>query len=149
MYDFFSFTRTRKKWRRRSHWDWLYVAFKYSRYNFYLRSDQICVYCAFPGSEFEILTLSVFVFLQNVGTVRQLLYDFPWTNVGKLVFVVSQMLHQNENTFHRYRLFFFFLCCTEDETRASSGSRWCLWKPGCCSGSWKHKAPFLHAAVLS
>jgi len=24
-----------------------------------------------------------------VGTVRQLLYDFPWTNVGKLVFVVS------------------------------------------------------------
>lgn len=28
-------------------------------------------------------------FFQNVGTVRQLLYDFPWTNVGKLVFVVS------------------------------------------------------------
>lgn len=29
------------------------------------------------------------MFVQNVGTVRQLLYDFPWTNVGKLVFVVS------------------------------------------------------------
>lgn len=31
--------------------------------------------------------------LQNVGSVRQLLYDFPWTNVGKLVFVVSHMHH--------------------------------------------------------
>lgn len=31
--------------------------------------------------------------LQNVGSVRQLLYDFPWTNVGKLVFVVSQRHH--------------------------------------------------------
>lgn len=31
--------------------------------------------------------------LQNVGSVRQLLYDFPWTNVGKLVFVVSQRRH--------------------------------------------------------
>lgn len=31
--------------------------------------------------------------LQNVGSVRQLLYDFPWTNVGKLVFVVSQTHH--------------------------------------------------------
>lgn len=31
--------------------------------------------------------------LQNVGSVRQLLYDFPWTNVGKLVFVVSPRRH--------------------------------------------------------
>lgn len=42
----------------------------------------------------NILSISVvmvhfFFFFKNVGTVRQLLYDFPWTNVGKLVFVVS------------------------------------------------------------
>lgn len=34
------------------------------------------------------LTESLVVF-QNVGESKQLLYDFPWTNVGKLVFVVS------------------------------------------------------------
>ncbi|XP_077092596.1 FERM domain-containing protein 6 isoform X1 [Siphateles boraxobius] len=33
------------------------------------------------------LTLRGIQIFQNVGTVRQLLYDFPWTNVGKLVFV--------------------------------------------------------------
>ncbi|KAA0718203.1 FERM domain-containing protein 6 [Triplophysa tibetana] len=33
------------------------------------------------------LTLRGIQVFQNVGTVRQLLYDFPWTNVGKLVFV--------------------------------------------------------------
>ena len=27
--------------------------------------------------------------LQNLDEEKQLLYDFPWTNVGKLVFVVS------------------------------------------------------------
>ncbi|XP_052468633.1 FERM domain-containing protein 6 isoform X1 [Carassius gibelio] len=32
------------------------------------------------------LTLRGIQIFQNVGTVRQLLYDFPWTNVGKLVF---------------------------------------------------------------
>ena len=34
---------------------------------------------------------------QNVGSVRQLLYDFPWTNVGKLVFVVSPPLHRSHD----------------------------------------------------
>lgn len=29
------------------------------------------------------------LFLQNLDEEKQLLYDFPWTNVGKLVFVVS------------------------------------------------------------
>ncbi|XP_030627322.1 FERM domain-containing protein 6 [Chanos chanos] len=33
------------------------------------------------------LTLRGIQIFQNVGSVRQLLYDFPWTNVGKLVFV--------------------------------------------------------------
>ncbi|XP_028832815.1 FERM domain-containing protein 6-like [Denticeps clupeoides] len=33
------------------------------------------------------LTLRGIQIFQNVGLVRQLLYDFPWTNVGKLVFV--------------------------------------------------------------
>ncbi|XP_072534327.1 FERM domain-containing protein 6 [Salminus brasiliensis] len=33
------------------------------------------------------LTLRGIQIFQNVGMVRQLLYDFPWTNVGKLVFV--------------------------------------------------------------
>ncbi|CAB1331293.1 unnamed protein product, partial [Coregonus sp. 'balchen'] len=33
------------------------------------------------------LTLRGIQIFQNVGTVRQLLYDFPWSNVGKLVFV--------------------------------------------------------------
>ncbi|XP_023695660.2 FERM domain-containing protein 6 isoform X1 [Paramormyrops kingsleyae] len=33
------------------------------------------------------LTLRGIQIFQNVGAVRQLLYDFPWTNVGKLVFV--------------------------------------------------------------
>lgn len=28
-------------------------------------------------------------FPQNLEEEKQLLYDFPWTNVGKLVFVVS------------------------------------------------------------
>uniref|UniRef100_A0A3Q2GD92 FERM domain containing 6 n=1 Tax=Cyprinodon variegatus TaxID=28743 RepID=A0A3Q2GD92_CYPVA len=37
------------------------------------------------------LTLRGIQIFQNVGSVRQLLYDFPWTNVGKLVFVVSGM----------------------------------------------------------
>lgn len=51
--------------------------------------------------------------LQNVGSVRQLLYDFPWTNVGKLVFVVSQMHHHTfiqhiaqRNIFHLCHVFF-------------------------------------------
>ncbi|KAG7272758.1 hypothetical protein CRUP_031082 [Coryphaenoides rupestris] len=34
------------------------------------------------------LTLRGIQIFQNVGSVRQLLYDFPWTNVGKLVFVL-------------------------------------------------------------
>uniref|UniRef100_A0A8C7UX26 FERM domain-containing protein 6 n=1 Tax=Oncorhynchus mykiss TaxID=8022 RepID=A0A8C7UX26_ONCMY len=33
------------------------------------------------------LTLRGIQIFQNVGTVKELLYDFPWTNVGKLVFV--------------------------------------------------------------
>uniref|UniRef100_A0A1A8GA11 FERM domain-containing protein 6 n=1 Tax=Nothobranchius korthausae TaxID=1143690 RepID=A0A1A8GA11_9TELE len=33
------------------------------------------------------LTLRGIQIFQNVGSVRQLLYDFPWNNVGKLVFV--------------------------------------------------------------
>ncbi|XP_023807427.1 FERM domain-containing protein 6 isoform X2 [Oryzias latipes] len=33
------------------------------------------------------LTLRGIQIFQNVGSVRQLLYDFPWTNVGKLIFV--------------------------------------------------------------
>ncbi|XP_061699892.1 FERM domain-containing protein 6 [Syngnathoides biaculeatus] len=33
------------------------------------------------------LTLRGIQIFQNIGSVRQLLYDFPWTNVGKLVFV--------------------------------------------------------------
>ncbi|KAJ3613763.1 hypothetical protein NHX12_020009 [Muraenolepis orangiensis] len=33
------------------------------------------------------LTLRGIQIFQNVGSVRQLLYDFPWSNVGKLVFV--------------------------------------------------------------
>ncbi|XP_024292637.1 FERM domain-containing protein 6 [Oncorhynchus tshawytscha] len=33
------------------------------------------------------LTLRGIQIFQNMGTVRQLLYDFPWSNVGKLVFV--------------------------------------------------------------
>ncbi|XP_030071117.1 FERM domain-containing protein 6 isoform X2 [Microcaecilia unicolor] len=33
------------------------------------------------------LTLRGIQIFQNVGEERQLLYDFPWTNVGKLVFV--------------------------------------------------------------
>ncbi|CAL9687310.1 unnamed protein product [Knipowitschia caucasica] len=33
------------------------------------------------------LTLRGIQIFQNVGSVRKLLYDFPWTNVGKLVFV--------------------------------------------------------------
>lgn len=41
---------------------------------------------------------------QNVGSVRQLLYDFPWTNVGKLVFVVSQTEHHS--TFSSYYFIF-------------------------------------------
>lgn len=36
---------------------------------------------------------------QNVGSVRQLLYDFPWTNVGKLVFVVR---HQHYSTLFQH-----------------------------------------------
>ncbi|KAK7904462.1 hypothetical protein WMY93_017069 [Mugilogobius chulae] len=36
------------------------------------------------------LTLRGIQIFQNVGSVRQLLYDFPWTNVGKLVFVRQQ-----------------------------------------------------------
>lgn len=37
----------------------------------------------------DALNVSVFFSRQNVNGERQLLYDFPWTNVGKLVFVVS------------------------------------------------------------
>nr|XP_023850730.1 FERM domain-containing protein 6 [Salvelinus alpinus] len=33
------------------------------------------------------LTLRGIQIFQNTGTARQLLYDFPWSNVGKLVFV--------------------------------------------------------------
>nr|XP_029499944.1 FERM domain-containing protein 6-like [Oncorhynchus nerka] len=38
------------------------------------------------------LTLRGIQIFQNMGTVRQLLYDFPWSNVGKLVFVVSRAI---------------------------------------------------------
>lgn len=59
--------------------------------------------------------------LQNVGSVRQLLYDFPWTNVGKLVFVVSLMHHHNfsySTHFSSKVQFVSFTHSSDDETQS-------------------------------
>lgn len=64
---------------------------------------------------------------QNVGSVRQLLYDFPWSNVGKLVFVVSQLRHhtlfQTHSPKKHFPYVFFFLNAyfSDDETQTPPG----------------------------
>ncbi|KAF3845240.1 hypothetical protein F7725_008403 [Dissostichus mawsoni] len=39
------------------------------------------------SAHLDDVTVHYYRLYKNVGSVRQLLYDFPWTNVGKLVFV--------------------------------------------------------------